>query len=119
MSVTLYLGDIPFTECMNLSNANWHALMRLVDFDGDPICDRVVPGDGRFELLDFQVSFTFHSMSAMPELDGGRPSSVNREPGQVTIIDCGLREGYWMEKLSEFMRYLRHARELNLPLRWA
>ena len=55
----------------------------------------------------------------MPELDAGRPTEEYREPGHVTVIDCGTRDGYYTRKLTMILELIELAEKHGGIIVWS
>lgn len=101
MSVSIYVQPKgihgPAFEVMNQSNDNFERLCALLGLafssEGGAISGQA--------LQDFQVAidFVLGSLTAMPELDNGTADRVSMGKLGCLMIDCGLRAGYFREKL--------------------
>src|SRR6266571_3271841 len=100
MSVSIYIrypNAGPIFEIMNQSNTNFGRMLALLGLDFSP--DGEISGTA---LLDLQqsVDFITESLQAVPALDSGTEDSLTFGAAGALMIDCGLRPGYFTEKLT-------------------
>lgn len=117
MTISLRASDNEAEE-LNVSNVNFWSICELI---GEPIVysDYVSESDGKTysypetpcwnttdALLDLQFRLTqaIESLSAMPALDGGVEGSEEIGEFGCRVINCGRREGYYADRLTQLSK---------------
>ena len=122
MSVTVQAGlgagrsFAAFDDGMNVSNGNFFRIMTLLGYE-DVDCCGELRGAALTELLA-KVDFVLTSIANMPELDGGTQTIMHQEPGKARMIDCGLPEGYFYQRLSTMECMVAQALSVNGAIVW-
>lgn len=98
MSVTI---STPVAEDeINISNGNFTRIMAVLGYDDD---DLEWSGEFRGAALDDlrgRIAFVLAGIAAMPDLDGGLATIEHPPSGGCRFISCGLRAGYFTERLT-------------------
>lgn len=112
MSVSFYVDG---EHVMNVANGNFHRICELlgVEMDGGGEMD-----GAQLEAFGKNVDFVLASLKAMPALDGGKPDVEEVGANGCRIIDCGLPEGYFEERLTQLRSAVEAAQSQHVPLCW-
>jgi len=124
VSVTVYArvpevfsvtGKDDAVEVFNLSNVNFGRLWRLLGLDFS--ADGVLVG---VDLLDLQqaVDFVLEVFEAAPDIDRGLPVTADVGAHGSLWIDCGLRAGYFRERLRQLKPAVDRAVAAKGSLYW-
>ena len=126
MSVTIYVGrqelrdgvnwsvpvyPAPVSWEMNVSNSNFYRLMREIGLEFEDYCGRLDPGD-----IVARCEAYLATLKMIPEMDAGTPTNVYKGNGRATIVDCGLRAGYFGDRVSQLLELARVAVEKDYVL---
>jgi hypothetical protein len=121
MSVTFMLckdrklinGDV-----LNVSNQN--AIMLLEMLDIEPFTDDGLVGEIRdVAKLEHNCQQILATLRSIPELDRGRKTIVDQQPGKCTMIECALPDGYLVGRLEILRRAAEEALLKDLYLVYA
>lgn len=96
---------------MNVANGNYVRLMELLGLDYSDYCGTW--GDGSLQHLQERLGVILEGLKAMPEMDSGVPSTTGKGNGGCKWVDCGLREGYFTERLSKLQELVFKAIEVG------
>ena len=118
MSVSIYIGA-GAEDDLNLANGNFVRVMHLIDEPVDPANLCGVWEGPALAALAVKVRFALDSIRAMPSVDDGTPAIASRIHGHMAVIDCGLRDGYFADRLSRLMAVIEEALEAGVPLHYA
>jgi len=124
MSVTFYLGTGGDDRDLNVSNANFRAIMRLLDVGLDDPDDDADPLAGSFtgatlDALETSVAFVLDSLAALPMLDDEIAGEETIGTGGARLVACGRRAGYFTDRLTRLRALIARARAAKEPLRYA
>lgn len=93
---------------LNIANGNFHRLMTLLGYSDFDYCGSF--GDGSLQDLKSRIEFIRGGIKAIPDMDGGTPTIEHRSsPYQATMVECGLREGYFDDRLSTLLEIVNVA----------
>ncbi len=96
---------------LNVANGNYCRLMRLLGLDhSEP---GGTWGDGSLQHVADTIRIVLDGLQGMPELDGGIPSEVTRGSNGATLVDCGVRAGYFAERLTTLLEIVNKAIEVE------
>lgn len=125
MSVTIYLrypshcgAPGAVFEVMNQANTNFKRICTLLGFDCTPTGE--ISGEA---LLDLQqsIDFVLETLHAVPALDNGvaqSQSEIDLGAQRYIHIDCGVRAGYFREKLTILKSAVDRAVAVRGSLYW-
>lgn len=98
MSVTISTDAAP--DEINISNGNFTRIMAVLGYDDDDLeWSGEFRGDALRDLRG-RIEFVLAGIAAMPDLDGGLATVDHTNPGGCRFISCGLRAGYFTERLT-------------------
>lgn len=96
---------------MNVANGNFYRLMELLGLSTEEYCGTW--GDGSLQHVREKVTFVLEGIKAIPELDGGKEDVIEKSPSGMTMIHCGVREGYFAERLTKLLEIVDKAIEVG------
>lgn len=98
---------------LNASNANFGSIMRLLGYDSFECTGDLAD----YELHEFRdkVVEVLNGLKYMPELDGGTPTEVSNNG---RWIDCGVSEGYYINRLTSLLDIVDTAIEQGGLVTW-
>lgn len=99
-------ADKPFD--LNVTNTNAIMLLEMLGIrvKGDNGLTGEIEDVARLEYNCQQV---LHALRADPALDAGRLSIEHRSPGCMTMIECGRRDGYLLDRVSRLRQLAEEA----------
>lgn len=116
MSVTISVqGNEDESLEMNVSQVNFQRICELIDADLD-WCGSIDMAE--ILSLRHKVTFALDAIAVMPMLDGGLVDQRTQLQGGALHVLCGLREGYFTEKLSLILRICDEALETQRRVQW-
>lgn len=117
MSVSIFIGS-GSEDDLNVSNENFCRIMALLDVDID--LDSLA---GSFEgqaLLNLQhkVLLALDVLRMVPALDGAI-GYHRHESGGAVLIECGISDGYFSDRLPRLLAVIEAAIGAGEPVRYA
>lgn len=107
MSITVFVAGFD-DDYVNVTNTNFLRLLELLGVD-DPGPAGEFSGPALDEL-SARITFALESLAALPELDGGTATREIPCASGPRWIEVGLREGYYVERLTALQRLISLAR---------
>lgn len=111
MSITFYIEGQPEGSDdaeFNVSNTNGYMLLNRLGIEAD------YSGSAKADVM-LGASLLALATNAS---DDGVASTTDVGAGGATIIECGLRAGYWEDRLSSMADLATMAKELDRKVVW-
>jgi hypothetical protein len=96
---------------MNVANGNYRRIMNLLGLDCGECCGTW--GDGSLQHVADALRIALDGLQGVPGLDGGIPSEESRGKGGCLMVDCGVRVGYFGERLGTLLEIVTKAIEVG------
>ena len=107
-TIASLVNQDPDAFALCLANAN---AAHLLDAMG------IMPEPLPIELISVLVTRTLRSR--LGKRSPNIPSVIDTQPGTMTLIRCGRRDGYLEERLRDLARLIQHCRTIGAThLRW-
>lgn len=101
---------------VNMANGNTVAVMEALGIKTDEVSFEAVCS-GSLPAEDF-LGRVLMALAVAP-VSAERPTLVEKNEGQATFVQCGVREGYVQEKLLELQAVAEFAVRENREVSWA